>query len=130
MYLNIEEIDFTTYIYRTIPLSRLFELFQDQENTLVKPSLWEDTFENFVLKTKLKNELNEVIELNIHDRMYGQCWTQEKSSDAMWRIYSPDKRGVRIRTTIAELLESISMATVELAKCEHCIGKVEYLREH
>jgi hypothetical protein len=56
MYLNLEESDFSTYIYRTIPLNRLYELFQDNENALVKPSLWEDTFENFVLKTKLINE--------------------------------------------------------------------------
>ncbi|HCG6387389.1 TPA: DUF2971 domain-containing protein [Vibrio parahaemolyticus] len=129
MYLNLEESDFSTYIYRTIPLNRLYELFQDRENTLVKPSLWEDTFENFVLKTKLRNEQNQVIEYNIHDRMYGQCWTQERASDAMWRIYSPDKQSVRIRTTIGALLDSISMATVDRANCDHCIGKVEYVRE-
>ncbi|EJL6845488.1 hypothetical protein VCSRO70_3498 [Vibrio cholerae] len=129
MYLNLEESDFSTYIYRTIPLNRLYELFQDRENTLVKPSLWEDTFENFVLKTKLRDEQNQVIEYNIHDRMYGQCWTQERASDAMWRIYSPDKQSVRIRTTIGALLDSISMATVNRAKCDHCIGKVEYVCE-
>ncbi|EGR1465965.1 DUF2971 domain-containing protein [Vibrio cholerae] len=129
MYLNLEESDFSTYIYRTIPLNRLYELFQDRENTLVKPSLWEDTFENFVLKTKLRDEQNQVIEYNIHDRMYGQCWTQERASDAMWRIYSPDKQSVRIRTKIGDLLDSISMATVNRAKCDHCIGKVEYVRE-
>ncbi|EKO3656987.1 DUF2971 domain-containing protein [Vibrio metschnikovii] len=129
MYLNLEESDFSTYIYRTIPLNRLYELFQDRENTLVKPSLWEDTFENFVLKTKLRDKQNQVIEYNIHDRMYGQCWTQERASDAMWRIYSPDKQSVRIRTTIGALLDSISMSTVDRAKCGHCIGKVEYVRE-
>lgn len=129
MYLNLEEQDLERYIYRTIPLERLFQLFDENQNTLVKPSLWEDTFENFVLKTKLVNEAGDTVEYNIHDRMYGQCWTQEKASDAMWRIYSQDKRGVRIRTKIGDLLDSICIATIDRANCEHCVGKVDYVRE-
>lgn len=43
MYLNLEEQDLDKYIYRTIPLKRLFQLFDENQNTLVKPSLWEDT---------------------------------------------------------------------------------------
>ncbi len=129
MYLGLDEQDFEKYIYRTIPLKRLFQLFDENQNTLVKPSMWEDTFENFVLKAKLMNEKGEIVEYNIHKRMYGQCWTQEKSSDAMWRIYSQDKRAIRIRAKIGDLLDSICIATIDQANCGHCIGKVDYLRE-
>lgn len=59
--------------------------------------------------------------------MYGQCWTLEKSSDAMWRIYSSDKNSIRIRTTIEQLVDSLCTATNDRNGCEHCIGKVEYL---
>ncbi|MBX8575218.1 DUF2971 domain-containing protein [Pseudomonas cichorii] len=127
MYLNLDETDLKKYIYRTISYERLIELFSTNRNTLVKPSLWEDTFENFVLKSKLINEAGQEIEYDIHNRMYGQCWTLENSSDAMWRIYSSNKSSVRIRTTIEQLLDSLCIATIDKKHCEHCIGKVEYL---
>lgn len=47
----------------------------------------------------------------------------------MWRIYSQDKRSVRIRTKISDLLDSICIATIYRANCEHCVGKVDYVRE-
>ncbi|WP_318480356.1 DUF2971 domain-containing protein [Photobacterium leiognathi] len=129
MYLNLDDSDLKKYVYRTISMDRLIELFKTGENTLVKPSLWEDTFENFVLKSKLKTETGEIIEYDVHDRLYGQCWTLEKSSDAMWRIYSQDKKGIRIRTTIGDLFDSLNEASVDTPKCLFSIGKVEYIKE-
>ena len=35
--------------------------------------------------------------------MFAQCWGKKSMSDAMWRIYSPDHLGVRIKTTRAKL---------------------------
>lgn len=129
MYLNIGEIELNRHVYRTVSYARLMEMFETKQNTLVKPILWEDTFENFILKSTLRDEEGRIIEYDLHQRIYGQCWTLEKSSDAMWRIYSPNKDGVRIRTTIDLLLESLCLAIIDRKRCEHCIGKVEYLRE-
>jgi len=101
-----------------------------KENTLVKPKLWEDTFENFILKSKVRHVSGEIKTYNYHERMYGQCWTLESSSDAMWRIYSPNKEGIRIRTTIGQLLNSIySAQETALPDAHCCIGKVEYLKD-
>lgn len=69
------------------------------------------------------------VEYDVRNRMYGQCWTLEGASDAMWRIYSSDRNSVRIRTTINHLLDSICSATVDRVSGEHCVGKVEYLRD-
>ncbi|WP_085701840.1 DUF2971 domain-containing protein [Pseudomonas sp. B15(2017)] len=129
MYLNLDERKLEQHIYRIISYDRLIELFSTRKNTLVKPSLWEDTFENFALKSKLRDESGRLIEYDVHNRIYGQCWTLENSSDAMWRIYSSKKDGIRIRTTIGQLLNSLCVATIDRENCEHCIGKVEYLRE-
>ena len=129
MYLNLKDSDLKKYVYRTISYERLIELFESKENTLVKPKLWEDTFENFVLKAKLRVDDNKVVEYDVHDRIYGQCWTLEKSSDAMWRIYSPDKKSIRIRTTVENLLDSMSMSLIDTPKCFNSVGKVEYLSE-
>ena len=129
MYLNLKESEYDQYIYRIISYDRFIELFEHQKNTLVKPKLWEDTFENFALKSKLKFPDDSEIELDTHDRLYGQCWTTSKASDAMWRIYSHDKKGIRIRTTVDKLLTSLLMANVNTAMTESCVGKVEYKSE-
>jgi len=129
MYLNLKESELEKPIYRIIPYKRLIDLFKSRENVLVKPDLWDDTFENIDLKAKLRTKDGEIFQYNIHERMYGQCWTMERASDAMWRIYSPKKQGVRIKTTVNNLLDSLCNDTIERQNCEHCIGKVEYLFE-
>lgn len=129
MYLNIEEPEYDNHIYRIISYERLIEIFDSRKNTLVKPKLWEDTFENFILKSKLKFPDGSETILDTHERLYGQCWTTSKASDAMWRIYSPDKSCIRIRTTINRLVTSLLIANVDNAMSESCIGKVEYKSE-
>jgi len=112
-----------------MPYERFFQLFESRKNTLVKPKLWEDTFENLALKSKLKFSDGTEVYLDAHERLYGQCWTTSKASDAMWRIYSPNKNGIRIRTTIGKLLSSLDLANVNSVMAESCIGKVEYKSE-
>lgn len=129
MFLNIKESEYDNHIYRIMSYDRFLEMFDSCKNTLVKPKLWEDTFENFTLKSKLRYPDGSEIELDTYERLYGQCWTTSKASDAMWRIYSPDKRSVRVRTTIDKLLTSISIANVDTAMTEQCIGKVKYQSE-
>lgn len=129
MYLNLEECEYDNHIYRIISYERFVELFDNRKNTLVKPKLWEDTFENFALKSKLKFPNGSEILLDTHERLYGQCWTTSKASDAMWRIYSHNKKSIRIRTTVDKLLTSLSNDNVDKAMTEACIGKVEYKSE-
>jgi len=129
VYLNLEESEYDQYIYRIISYERFIDLFKNRKNTLIKPKLWEDNFENLVLKSKLKFPDGSEIELDTHERLYGQCWTTSKASDAMWRIYSQDKQGIRIRTTIKNLLYSLDLANVNTAMTESCIGKVGYKAE-
>ena len=126
MFYNFKENELDNYIYRIVSLERLLELFVTQRNTLVKPSKWEDTFENFILKSKVKLLSGEIIEYNINERIYGQCWTLQNASDAMWRIYAPNKDGLRIRTTVRSLLESIYKEHPDLPEVRCGIGKVEY----
>jgi hypothetical protein len=47
----------------------------------------------------------------------------------MWRIYSPDKKGIRIRTTIDSLLFGLTFALAETPMTEPCIGRVSYKSE-
>jgi hypothetical protein len=41
----------------------------------------------------------------------------------MWRIYSPDKSGVKVKTTIGKLIDSLDSAR----EIKSFIGKVSYL---
>lgn len=103
-YVNFNEFDLETRIYRIISVERLFELFDKNENTLVSPSLWEDPFENFLSKVKIKVDGKSIF---LNQRKWGQCWTTRiRETDAMWRIYSPLKDGVKIQTTVKKLVDS------------------------
>jgi hypothetical protein len=136
-FINILESERDEYVYRIIPLSRLYELFENTENVLVKPSLWEDPFENFILKSNVRFKNGKSYDFNHQNGFYGQCWTRSKASDAMWRIYSSDKRSVRVRTTIRKLFNSLynsqnldSQPHIGLRDEKCFIGKVKYLPSH
>lgn len=133
-FINIQDSELDKNIYRIIPLSRLYELFENSENVLVKPSLWDDPFGNFFLKSKVRFNNGKTYDFSHKSGFYGQCWTLSKASDAMWRIYSEDKCSVRIRTTIRKLFNSLydsqghdSLACIGLRNEKCFIGRVRYL---
>ena len=129
MLMNFSNKELDKRIYRIISLERLLELFVTRKNTLVKPKAWEDVFENFILKSPVKLRSGDVVEYNYHDRMYGQCWSLETASDAMWRIYFYDKKGLRIRTTNRKLAVGLKSAQTSLEDVRCRVGKVEYLSD-
>lgn len=115
------------HIYRIISVERLFELFENRQNVLVKPKRWDDPFENFILRARIRLQTGQLAQFSFHDQLYGQCWTLQSASDAMWRIYSHDRNAVRIRSTIRIVAESLSTALGDYAQIQAFIGKVRYL---
>lgn len=61
---------------------------------------------------------------NVTKDFFGQCWSLHEQTDAMWRIYSPDKYGIKVRTTIGKLRKSIKENTN--SDGEVFLGQVEY----
>ena len=127
--LNLKKLNPDTPIYRIFSKDRLFQMFQNKENVLVWPTKWEDPFENFILRAPVETEDGERGTFSFHKDFYGQCWTLHKASDAMWRIYSPNKDAVRVRTTIDKLAKSVSANLGQWAHVQAFIGKVEYLSD-
>lgn len=126
-YINITSEEKENKIYRVMSVHKLVELFKTQQNTISRPHLWDDPFENYILKGRGKSRTGETFSFGMRDSVYGQCWTSIKESDAMWRIYSPDKNGVKIKTTIRKLFESLYNSDPPNNKDVSCfIGKVEY----
>jgi hypothetical protein len=117
-----------TKIYRTFSVERLFQLFESNENVVVRPALWDDTFENLALSSKISNGV-ETGSFEFKDDIYGQCWTLQAASDAIWRIYSQGTNGIRIRSTVGKLFYSLANSSQLGANGETFIGKVNYLSE-
>ncbi len=141
------------YLYRIFPLNRLCQTLSTASNTLVSPSLWEDTFEAAHLKTQIRYPLygrrradglidsstspltygSEVIgywtiSTNAADNVYCQCWSATAESDAMWRIYSPapEYSGVKVRVRTVDLLRQLISNLPDEAAF---LGEVSYLSE-
>jgi len=121
-YVNIHRSDRDRSVHRIISLARLFEIFEERVNTLVKPILWDDPFENFIQGIKGQLPSGQLVEFSQRYDFYGQCWSLSAGSDAMWRIYSGDKQSVRIKVRIKKLVESLVSA-----KGVVLVGKVRYL---
>ena len=128
--IHLESKDLTREIYRVFDIQRLLEICTLNTNTLVKPEKWDDPFENFILKVAIKERGDTTSYIAVKDGFFGQCWSLSKESDAMWRIYSPNQSGVKVKTSIGKLLHSLSTAPENKEKREkkgECfIGKVSY----
>jgi hypothetical protein len=120
-------------IYRVFSFERLEEIFQENKLTLVKPLLWDDPFENFILNSTGILPDGREFQIGYRDTFYGQCWSLTKESDAMWRIYSPNKNGVKVKTTIRKLFAPLFLVGGEHRKMNgnvynltSFVGKVNY----
>ena len=125
----IGKIDRDTNIYRILKRERFFELFEEKKNALVLPKKWQDPFENVILNAEVRTASGETGNFSFHEDVYGQCWTLETASDAMWQIYSEKKNAVRVRTTVGKLIDSLCAVHGRWAGATCFIGKVDYLSE-
>lgn len=145
--INLKEKDLDLNIYRIYPLSRFMDLMKSQTNVLVKTSLWEDPFENFILNSTGKLPTGELFTISSRDEYFGQCWSWKRESDAMWRIYSQhiknpktqklivDNIGIKVKSTVRNVFEplfSIQKNHIyppngKLYNLSAFIGKVQYL---
>lgn len=128
-FLNMSATDFDTPIYRVFSKDRLFKVFQEKKLVLVRPKKWDDPFENFIM-----NSTGELVDgtrfrIDSRDRFYGQCWTLQKESDAMWRIYAPKKDGIKVKSTIKKLLTELYNTGGPYKAISCFIGKVEYFKK-
>lgn len=115
-------------VYRIEQLDRLLELLRSNKLTLVSTAKWDDPFENFILNAKLIVGPSRYAFAD-HKRFYGCCWTRKGYSDAMWRIYSHEKKAVRLKTSIPKLGAALWRACGDRAVHSAFIGRVRYFSE-
>jgi hypothetical protein len=125
---GIDIVDWDAQIYRVYSIKWFTDLITTNKNGLVNPSKWEDPFENFFLQNQCVASDGTIVSLeSLSNSWYGQCWTRNSDSDAMWRIYSSNKEGVRVSTTIRKLFSSLYDHNDKFSNLKYMIGSVEYL---
>lgn len=125
-YLNLTDKEIDSPIHRVMTIERLFELFHDKLNVLVNPKKWDDPFENYMMNSVIQFKSGIKVSIGFKENLYGQCWTRTRESDAMWRIYSPNKNGVRITSTPRKLLNDLKEVSVNSKNIDCFIGRVKY----
>lgn len=121
---NIGVSDLSKSIYRIIPIAHLELMLRERTLALAKTSSWEDVYENFFFKENFFAQGTRIVMDHLGNRIFGQCWSLFRDSDAMWRIYSHNKRSVRIKTTIGKLYDTVYLDDNCMASTY--IGAVEY----
>lgn len=124
---NINKDD---HLYRYISLAQFISLIENQKLFLRKVKSWDDTWEapDDQLPIIMDDGSERYGESLIVTSTVGQCWTYEKDSDAMWRIYSPDRQGIMIETDVDSFFEIDNLKRAVLAKVIY-FNKSNYVKK-
>jgi hypothetical protein len=96
----------TSVLYRYISLSQFLSMVERKKIHLTKVISWEDPWELPSLKIPTKRK-DGGLEYPKHSRLkdiYGQCWSLNSKSDALWRIYSSRNNGILLHSTVERFL--------------------------
>jgi hypothetical protein len=127
--INFEKIDdklLDTEIFRVYSLEKFLITLNEKSIHFIKPRYWDDPFEGFFLehafwRSEKGTKVHWIPEID-RERFYAQCWTFNKESDFMWRIYAPKNDGIMVRSTISKIIHYLQ----EMPNGEFYIGKVAY----
>lgn len=127
--LNLWNINPNEKLYRIFPLERFREMLLCKQNVLVRPSLWEDPFENYLFNSAAITEDGQIIDLSgVGKCLYAQCWTMNPECDGLWRTYTDNKRNraVKVSTKALKLLRSLYDFVNKFHCLRYFLGKVIY----
>ncbi|UYZ39009.1 DUF2971 domain-containing protein (plasmid) [Clostridium beijerinckii] len=130
-----QNLDPEMKVYRYISLKQFMHFIENNKTYLTRISSWDDTWEAPTMKLPIQHEDGRLSKLAYSSGMdlFAQCWTSKKESDAMWRIYSASKDGIKIGTTVKkfELLEGPRRYAVdEIFYYENLMEGLKYCDEH
>lgn len=112
----MDEIEF---IYKYMTFEQFIDLIELKRLYLTQITAWEDTHEGYMIKEFYEKEsginkhllekfINPLVEKS-RKASYAQSWTHSDiESDALWRIYSQQKTGVRIKVRIDDIKNQIN----------------------
>jgi len=104
----LKPFDRDTPIYRVFGRQRLLDTISKKELTLTRFRKWEDPYEGFLFRGEgIDKDGHKIGFSSFVENAYGQCWTLLSESDALWRIYSPDKQSAIVRTTVGNIFDKL-----------------------
>jgi hypothetical protein len=128
---NIVDLQPETPIWRVFGADRFLRDVASKRLSLVRVGMWDDPFENFLSKWEFYLETGERVRTDqILNRFFGQCWShREAETDATWRIYSPHKNGVRVRSTVGAVFAAMWDSADVFAELKYFAGRVRYVEK-
>ena len=124
----------TGELYRFISFETFINLVVMKKDMFKRPCKWDDSYEGFMFalldredkrKDVIKILYEDISARNVPSTInnfsklwyakwlcYGQCWTKTPENDAMWRIYSYDKKAIRIQSTETKIREMIKKSSI------------------
>jgi hypothetical protein len=100
---NLNQYD----IYKYVDFFRFMEIMKTNALSITKISKWEDVYENWFTKCRIHSETGYVDFSRFQNMTFGSCWSFQYNTDAMWRIYSHDRNGIRIKTKIDKYMRAM-----------------------
>ena len=130
-FLNEEASSFfqnDNFIYRILTLDRFLEL-KDGNLAFISPLKWTDPYEKAFLEVNYNHE-GEIFRHPLRPegrkkRLFAQCWTGSKQTEALWRGFAKNNDGVMIKfrtQVLLNILQDIS----NNSRYDVYIGKVVY----
>lgn len=120
-------IDICTKIYRILPLQRFLDMIVRRRICFTKIArFWEDPYENFLYSIDLTINGTPVSLDRLKETVFGQSWSTQVESDAMWRIYSQCNKGVKIRVAVSNLMNQL-WGDGRQTRTSLYLGNVQYL---
>src|SRR3954464_412921 len=91
-----------TPVYRYLPFESFVAFVESGCTVLTNINRWDDPWEAILSKVPTVNAKGEEERpgYSFHEDIFGQSWTRLAESDAMWRIYSPTKTGLQLKTSV------------------------------
>lgn len=105
-------------IYRYIPLYRLLEILSLNKLTFMKTDMWEDPFEGFLFDYCISKFSQWKEFSNLKTAVFCLCFSSDSEKDQIWRSYTPNRDGVRMKMNLAALESSLGD--------DYILGKVHY----
>ena len=112
-------------IHRIVGVERFLQMLYENKLTLMAPEKWDDPYEEAIQK-HYEGEGSAFRGFKV----FGLCWSTESRSDALWRIYSPNKLGIKISTTVEKLVNALALDKPSRPlRPRTFLGRVTYLPE-
>lgn len=128
---NSINVDHEKFLYRITTFERLFLMIKDKKNVLVRPSLWQDPYENFLLSGEgILPDGTKVSLKEIREKHYAQCWSNKEECDGLWKNFRTSKDlAVKIKVKSHNLFNEFYDMTNDFHSLSYFIGEVTYLPE-